>query len=238
MTPVPADRPLRIGAVLYPRRDQIDLAGPFAVLSRLPNASIQLLWKDAALVRDHRGLGLMPDATFAAAVPIDVLMITGGPGQEDFMEDDAVLSFIAQRAAAATLVFSVCTGALLCGAAGLLKGRRATTHWASFHLLKYFGATPTDRRVVVDGNLVTAAGLTAGIDGALKVASMLRGEEAAKAVTLDLQYAPEPPFDCGTPQKAPPATLERVRGASAKLTARRLATARRAAARLGVRVDD
>lgn len=236
---VPADRHLRVGAVIFPRLDQIDLTGPFAVLSRLPNASVQLLWKDTALLRDYRGLGLAPDATFAdAAGPIDLLVIAGGPGQEELMEDDAVLSFIGERAAAATCVFSVCTGALLCGAAGLLKGRRATTHWASFHLLKYFGALPTDQRVVIDGTLVSAAGLTAGIDGALTVAALLRGEEVAKAIQLDIQYAPEPPFDCGSPPRAPAAIVDKVRGASAQLTSRRLETAKRAAARLGVRVTE
>ena len=234
---IPADQHIRVGAVIFPRLDQIDLTGPFAVLSRLPNASVRLLWKEAGLVRDHRGLGLAADATFADAGPIDLLVITGGPGQEDLMEDEAVLSFIAERAKSAKCVFSVCTGALLCGAAGLLKGRRATTHWASFHLLKYFGAVPTDDRVVIDGTLVSAAGLTAGIDGALRVAALLRGTDAAKAIQLDIQYAPEPPFDCGLPEKAPAATVANLRAAYEPLLTRRLATAKRAAARLAVRVD-
>lgn len=238
LVPVPPEHHIRIAAIVFPRIDQIDLTGPFAVLSRLPNASIQLLWKDTTLVRDHRGLGLLPDSTLADAKPIDLLVVPGGPGQEDLMEDDAVLAFIAKRAEGAKCVFSVCTGSLICGAAGLLKGRSATTHWASIHLLKYFGAVPEDKRVVVDGTFVSAAGLTAGIDGALRVAALLRGDEAAKTIQLDIQYAPEPPFDCGLPGKAPPEIVEKLRQASEKLTARRLATAKRAAARLRVRVED
>jgi cyclohexyl-isocyanide hydratase len=235
---IPLDRPIRVGALVFPRMDQIDLTGPFAVLSRLPNATVRLLGKTADPVRDYRGLGLTPDARLADAGPIDLLVVPGGPGQEDLMEDAAVLSFVADLAAAAACVLSVCTGALVCGAAGLLRGKRATTHWASVQLLRYFGATAVDERVVMDGTLVTAAGLTAGIDGALRVAALLRGEAAAKAIQLDIQYAPEPPFDCGHPDKAPAEVVARARAAFRPLTDWRLATARRVAARLGVRVDD
>lgn len=235
---VPADRPIRVGALVFPRMDQIDLTGPFAVLSRLPNATVRLLWKTTDPIRDSRGLGLIPDARLADAGPTDLLVVPGGPGQEDLMEDEAVLSFITAHAATATCVFSVCTGALVCGAAGLLRGKRATTHWASVQFLRYFGATAVDQRVVVDGKLVSAAGLTAGIDGALRVAALLRGESAAKAIQLDIQYAPEPPFDCGHPDKAPADVVARQRAAFRPLTDRRLATARRVAARLGIRVDE
>ncbi|MBN9520998.1 DJ-1/PfpI family protein [bacterium] len=238
ITEIPADRPIRVGALVFPRMDQIDLTGPFAVLSRLPNATVRLLWKTTDPIRDYRGLGLIPDARIADTGPIDLLVIPGGPGQEDLMEDEAVLSFVTDRAATATCVFSVCTGALVCGAAGLLRGKRATTHWASVQFLRYFGATSVDERVVVDGKLVSAAGLTAGIDGALRVTALLRGEAAAKAIQLDIQYAPEPPFDCGHPNRAPAEIVARQRAAFRPLTDRRLATARRAAARLGVRVDD
>jgi cyclohexyl-isocyanide hydratase len=235
---IPADKPIRIGALVFPRMDQIDLTGPLAVLSRLPNATVKLLWKTTDPIRDYRGLGLIPDARLADAGPIDLLVVPGGPGEEDLMEDEAVLPFIAARAEAAVCTFSVCTGALVCGAAGLLRGRKATTHWASVQFLKYFGATFTDERVVVDGKLVSAAGLTAGIDGALRVAALLRGEAAAKAIQLDIQYAPEPPFDCGHPDKAPAEILARQRAAFRALTDRRLVTAKRVAQKLGVRVDD
>lgn len=229
---------LNIGALVFPLMDQIDLTGPFAVLARLPNSSIQLLWKNTAPIRDYRGLGLIPDTSFADARPVDLLLVPGGPGQEELMEDDAVLSFITAQAARAKCVFSVCTGALLCGAAGLLKGRQATTHWRSVHLLKYFGAVPKNERVVIDGTFVSAAGLTSGIDGALRVAALLRGDEAAKAIQLDIQYAPDPPFDCGVPEKASPEVVAKQREATEKQTARRLAPARRVAAKLKVRVDE
>jgi cyclohexyl-isocyanide hydratase len=131
-------------------------------------------------------------------------------------------------------VFSVCTGALLCGAAGLLRGRRATTHWTSFHLLPLFGATPVDERVVVDGDMVFAAGVTAGIDGALRVAAELRGDAAAQTIQLQIAYAPEPPFDSGRPETAPAAILEHAVRSVRKITAQRERTARRVGARLGI----
>jgi len=147
-----------------------------------------------------------------------------------------VLGWIRQQAAGARCVFSVCTGALLCGAAGLLKGRRATTHWASFHLLPFFGAIPANERVVVDGNMVFAAGVTSGIDGALRVAAELRGDDVAQTIQLYIQYAPEPPFDSGTPETAPPAVLEKARRAVQAITSQREETARRVAQRLGITV--
>jgi cyclohexyl-isocyanide hydratase len=165
-----------------------------------------------------------------------VLHVPGGFGQEALMGDTEVLAWIRQQAAGARSVFSVCTGALLCGAAGLLKGRRATTHWASFHLLPYFGAIPVNERVVVDRNWVFAAGVTAGIDGALRLAAGLRGDDAARAIQLSMVYAPEPPFDSGTPETAPPAILAQARQSVAGITAQREATARRVAARLGIGV--
>ena len=237
-TTIPPEHPIQIGAIVFPDMDQIDLTGPFAVLSRLPNSSFQLLWKDTNSVRDHRGLHLVPDASLADAKPIDLLVVPGGPGQEALMEDTQVLSFLTAQAEQAKCVFSVCTGALLCGAAGLLKGRSATTHWQSVQFLKYFGAVPKDQRVVIDGTFVSAAGLTAGIDGALRVAALLRGERVAQAIQLDIQYAPEPPFDSGTPDQAPTEIVAQLKQTSERLTAQRLATARRVAAKLGVRIDD
>ena len=131
------------------------------------------------------------------------------------------------------MVLSVCTGALVCGAAGLLKGRRATTHWASHHLLGYFGAIPVHERVVIDGSFVSAAGVTAGFDGALTVASILRGEQTAEVIQLSLEYAPEPPFDSGSPETAPSEVLEAARAALRDVTAARLDIAKRVAERLG-----
>jgi cyclohexyl-isocyanide hydratase len=230
------DTHLQIGSLLFEGIDQIDLTGPFEVLSRIPNATYRIYGKTAQPVRDVKGLLLTPDATLAEAPQLDVLHVPGGFGQEALMEDEEVLDWLRRQAADAHSVFSVCTGALLCGAAGLLKGRRATTHWASFHLLPFFGAIPVDERVVVDGNWVFAAGVTAGIDGALRLAAMLRGEAAAKAIQLYMAYAPEPPFDSGTPAMAPAPILAQVQQSVAGLTARREETAKRAASRLGIDV--
>ena len=152
------------------------------------------------------------------------------------MEDTEVLGWIRQQASGACHIFSVCTGALLCGAAGLLKGRRATTHWASLHLLPFFGAIPVNQRVVIDGAWVFAAGVTAGIDGALRLAAELRGDESAQAIQLQMVYAPEPPFHSGTPETAPPAILRQERQSLRAITARREETAGRVAAKLGITV--
>jgi cyclohexyl-isocyanide hydratase len=172
----------------------------------------------------------------ADAPRLDVLHVPGGYGQEALMEDEEVLGWLRRQAMGARTVFSVCTGALLCGAAGLLKGRRATTHWASLHLLPYFGAIPVNQRVIVDGSWVFAAGVTAGIDGALRLAAKLRGDEAAQAIQLHMVYAPEPPFNSGTPETAPATILEQARRSVADMTARREQTAHRIAARLDVTI--
>jgi cyclohexyl-isocyanide hydratase len=235
--PLP-NTPLNIGAIIYPRLDQIDFTGPFEVLSQLPNSAFHILGKEKAPIRDIHGLTLIPEKTLAESPPLDVLLIPGGPGQQDLMEDEAVLAFIRDQAVRAHCVFSVCTGSLLCGAAGLLKGVRATTHWGAFDLLKYFGAIPVNERVVVDSKHVTAAGVTAGIDGALRVAAILRGDRVAQEIQLAIEYAPEPPFDSGTPETAPPEVLEAVRGRIRGLTDRRRDTARRIAAKLGVSTED
>ena len=227
---------LQIGSLLFEGVDQIDLTGPFEVLSRLPNSTYRLYGKTMAPVRDLKGLRLAPDAILADAPPLDVLHVPGGHGQEALMDDAEVLGWIRQQASGACSIFSVCTGALICGAAGLIKARRATTHWASFHLLPYFGAIPVNERVVVDGAWVFAAGVTAGIDGALRLAAELRGDEAAQAIQLHMAYAPEPPFDSGTPETAPPPILEQTRRSVRAITVQREQTARRVAAKLGIAV--
>jgi cyclohexyl-isocyanide hydratase len=233
---IPDNTHLVIGSLLFEGVDQIDLTGPFEVLSRIPNSTYRIYGKTLTVVRDLKGLRLTPDAAIADAPPLDVLHVPGGFGQEALMEDAEVLAWIAEQAAHARSLFSVCTGALLCGAAGLLMGRRATTHWASFHLLRFFGAIPVNERVVEDGDWVFAAGVTAGIDGALRLAAKLRGDDAARTIQLHMAYAPEPPFDSGRPETAPAAVLERARQSLADITAQREATARRVAARLGIAV--
>lgn len=231
---IPHDTHLQIGSLLFDGLDQIDLTGPFEVLSRVPNSTYQIFSKTAAPSRDVRGLRMLPDAVLAEAPQLDLLHVPGGFGQEALMDDEEVLKWVRDQAAGARCVLSVCTGALVCGAAGLLKGRRATTHWASMHLLPFFGAIPVNERVVKDGHFVFAAGVTSGIDGALRVAADLRGVEAAQAIQLSIVYAPEPPFDAGTPETAPAAIVEQARASYRTLTERREKTARRVAERLGI----
>ena len=228
------DEPLQIGSLLFDQLDQIDLTGPFEVFARMPNATTRLYGLSARSVRDAGGLVLMPHARLAEAPQLDVLHIPGGPGQEALMRNAPVLDWIRYQASGAKLVLSVCTGALICGAAGLLRGRKATTYWTVQHLLPLFGATPVDARVVVDGNLVCAGGVTSGIDGALRAAAILRGQGAAQAIQLAMQYAPEPPFAAGTPDTAPQAALDKVRSATAALTAQREETAKEIAQQLGI----
>ena len=222
---------LNLGAILFPRIDQTDFTGPFEVLSRLPNSTFHVIGKTMAPVTDAMGLILTPRIALADAPQLDVLLVPGGEGVNALMEDETVLAFIRRQAAGARIVFSVCTGALVCGAAGLLKGRRATTHWASLHLLEHFGAVPVNERVVTDGNLVSAAGVTAGIDGALTLAARLRGDFLAQKIQLQIQYAPEPPFNSGTPETAPPAVLEAQRAALGELLETRLAIIKRVVAK-------
>jgi cyclohexyl-isocyanide hydratase len=233
---IPNDTHLQIGSLLFEGIDQIDLTGPFEVLSRIPNSTYRIYGKTTEPVRDLKGLRLTPDAALADAPQLDVLHVPGGFGQEALMEDAEVLDWIRRQAAGARNIFSVCTGALLFGAAGLLKGKRATTHWASFHLLPFFGAIPVNERVVIDGDWVFAAGVTAGIDGALRLASILRGDEVAQSIQLYMAYAPEPPFNAGTPETAPAAILAQARQSAAAITARREATARRVGASLGIAI--
>lgn len=241
VTAAAADRlePLRqkkltVGALIFPGMDQIDFTGPYAVLARLPDSTVHVMSGDGRPVRDHKGLVLTPDMSMEEAPPFDILQVPGGPGQEALMDDERVLSLIRAHAGAGRVVFSVCTGALICGAAGILRGRRATTHWAAFDLLRYFGATPVDERVVVDGNIVSAAGITAGIDGALRLSSLVRGEQVAQEIQLDIQYSPEPPFDSGSPASAPRGVVAAVTRKYQLLTDTRRATAQRIAARFGI----
>lgn len=227
------DQPLHIGAILFPRMDQADFTGPFEVLSRIPNSTFHILAKTKAPIVDARGLILTPQKTLADSPQLDLLVIPGGPGVNELMEDETVLAFIRKQAAGAKFVMTVCTGALVGGAAGLLKGRRATTHWASFHLLEEFGAIPVNTRVVVEQNLITTAGVTAGMDGSLRIAALLRGDRVAQQIQLYLQYAPEPPFNSGDPRTAPAEVLQESRLSMRDLIAARITIVKRAAARLG-----
>ena len=223
---------LSIGGLVFEEMDQADFTGPFEVLSRVPDSSFQVIGKTKEPVHDVKGLILTPTLALSEAPQLDVLLVPGGNGVNALMEDDEVLCFLRNQAAGSKIVLSVCTGALLCGAAGLLKGRRATTHWASHGLLSLFGALPVDARVVEDGSLVTAAGVTSGIDAALRVAAMLRGDAVAQRIQLYMQYAPEPPFDSGSPESAPAAIVEASRASMSELLKARAEIVKRAAAKI------
>lgn len=231
MSNVPDHIHLQIGGLLFPDLDQADFTGPFEVLSRIPNSTFHILGKTIEPVRDAKGLLLIPGKSLSESPQLDLLLVPGGGGVNAMMEDEPMLGFIRQQSGGARFVMSVCTGALLCGAAGLLKGRQATTHWASHHFLKAFGAIPVNERVVTDGNLVTCAGVTAGIDGALHVVSLLRGALAAQAIQLYMQYAPEPPFQSGNPETAPAGIVESTRASLRELLAARRTIVQRAAAK-------
>ena len=227
-------KPLEIGGIVYPAVDQLDFTGPFEVLASLRDARFHVLAKSREPVRDFRGLVLTPTLEFGQCPQLDVLLVPGGQGQEALMDDEPTLSFLREQFEGGAWLLSVCTGALICGAAGLLRGVRATTHWSALHLLPYFGASPVNERVVVDGRIMTAAGVTSGIDGALRLAAMLRGEISAQVVQLFMQYAPEPPFRSGTPEEAATAVLEMARRFSEPMAQKREQTARRMAEKLGV----
>jgi cyclohexyl-isocyanide hydratase len=222
----PIEHPLLLGGIIFPGLDQCDFTGPFEALSRVPNSRFLTLWKTLEPVADVQGLRLLPDTTLAEAPQLDVLLVPGGKGQEALMEDEAVLDFIRQQAAGATYIFSVCTGALICGAAGLLQGKQATTHWSALEVLPYYGATVSTERVVVDGTLITTGGVTAGIDGSLLLASLLRGDTVAQEIQLDMAYDPQPAFQAGSPATAPAEVLRAVRVRAQALTDRRLAAGR------------
>jgi cyclohexyl-isocyanide hydratase len=224
---------LTIGCFVFPRQDQIDFTGPFEVLSRIPNSTVHVIAKTNNPVRDVKGLILTPEMRLADAPPLDLLLVSGGLGQQALMEDQEILSLIKNQADSGRYLLSVCTGALLCGAAGVLKGRRATTHWAAWDLLHYYGAIPTKARVVVDGNYISTAGVTAGIDGSLKIASIFRGDVVAQEIQLDIEYAPDPPFHSGTPETAPPEVVQAFFARYGNVKESREAEARRFATKLG-----
>jgi cyclohexyl-isocyanide hydratase len=199
--------PLEIGMLLYPGLTLLDLIGPQTVFSWFANT--HLMWKTKDLVYSDTGIGMQPSCTFESCPrDLDILFVPGGFGQNQLMSDAETLAFLADRGSTAKYVTSVCSGSLLLGAAGLLKGYKATSHWAARDGLSAFGAIPTDARVVVDRNRITGGGVTAGIDFGLVILAKLRGEDAAKLTQLAMEYDPEPPFQAGSPKTAGPAIVE------------------------------
>jgi cyclohexyl-isocyanide hydratase len=207
---------LRIGMLLFPRMTQLDLTGPFEVFTRLPDAQVLLLSKTLEPIEADSGMRLLPYATLRDCPQLDVICVPGGPGVNALMEDAEVLDWLRGQAEHARYVSSVCTGSLVLAAAGLLRGKKATSHWNARDMLAAFGAVPTEGRVVRDGNLFTGGGVTAGIDFALTMVAELAGAQVARAIQLQIEYAPAPPFDAGTPESAPSDIVRaaRARGAA------------------------
>jgi cyclohexyl-isocyanide hydratase len=224
--------PLQIGFLVFPKLTQLDLTGPLQVFASLPGAQLHLIWKRIEPVPSDSVLTLTPTTSFADCPPLDVICVPGGAGTDDLVNDEETLDFLRAKALDAKYITSVCTGSLVLGAAGLLAGYRAATHWTAMDYLPLFGATPTKTRVCVDRNRITGGGVTAGIDFALTLVSMLADRQTAQAIQLRLEYNPAPPFDSGSPETAPSDVLALVNERVARAKAPREAAVRRAAARL------
>jgi len=196
--------PFNIGFVIFPDLTQLDFTGPLQVLSRVPGSAVHIVAKSSAPVPSDCGLGLVPTHTFGTCPALDLICVPGGNlGVVNAIGDRETVDFVRRQAGAAKYVTSVCTGAFILGAAGVLKGRRATTHWAFTDFLPLVGATHEKARIVKDGNVITAGGVTSGIDFALSVAAELAGEDVARTIQLGIEYDPAPPFDSGHPDRAP-----------------------------------
>src|SRR5665647_1059061 len=226
--------PLQIGLVLFPKVTQLDFTGQLQVFSSVPGAKVHLIWKRIEPVASDSVLTLTPTTTFADCPQLDVICVPGGFGTDDMVNDAEMLDFLRKQAAGARYITSVCTGSLVLGAAGLLKGYRATTHWSAMDLLTAFGATPTRTRVCVDRNRVTGGGVTAGIDFALTLVSIMVDRPTAEMIQLRLEYNPAPPFNSGSPDTAPPEILALMQKRIAPARTRRTEAVQRAAARLGI----
>jgi cyclohexyl-isocyanide hydratase len=224
--------PLQIGLLVFPRVTQLDFTGPLQVFSSVPGATVHLIWKTLAPVPSDSVLMLTPTVTFSDCPQLDVICVPGGFGTDALLNDEETLDFVRRQAASAKFVTSVCTGSLVLGAAGLLKGYNAATHWSAMEMLALFGATPTKTRVCIDRNRVTGGGVTAGIDFALKLVSLLVDRTTAEAIQLRLEYNPAPPFNAGSPDTAPAEVLALMKERVAPSQARRLDAARRAAERI------
>jgi len=229
----PSAKPFRIGLLIFPEITQLDMTGPYEVFTKLPGAEVHLVWKSLEPVTANGGMRIMPSTTFATCPDLDLVCVPGGGGMNVLLNDAETLAFLRRQAAVARYVTSVCTGALVLGAAGLLKGKRAATHWMSRDMLRAFGATPVADRVVIDGNVITGGGVTAGIDFALTVAADAFGADLAKSIQLGIEYNPQPPFNAGSPEGAGEAVVTRAKTAAAGRQAEREAAVAEAARRLG-----
>ncbi len=214
-------QPFRIVFILYPRLTQLDFTGPYEVLARIPNTEVIIASKDGGVLKTELGLTFTDLAKLSDVDGADLVMIPGGPGQTEAMQDQAFMAEVKRLGAGAKYVTSVCTGSLILAAAGLLNGKRAGSHWAYRELLSMFGAIPDDARVVRDGNAITGGGVTAGIDIGLTIAAELAGEDVAKMIQLAIEYAPAPPFNSGRPETAEEKTVAAVKNLFAGFAAQR-----------------
>jgi cyclohexyl-isocyanide hydratase len=205
-----ATNQLTVGLLLFPDMTQLDMTGPYEVFISLPRTTVHLIWKSLEPVIVGGGLRMLPTTMLSSCPKLDLICVPGGPGQVALMRDSEVLDFLREQAETCRYVTSVCTGSLVLGAAGLLRGFRATSHWLSLDQLALLGATPVAERVVMDGNRITGGGVTSGIDFALFVAAQLFGEDVAKEVQLRIEYDPAPPFNAGSPRTADPALVARL----------------------------
>jgi cyclohexyl-isocyanide hydratase len=222
-----------IAFLLFPNVTQLDLTGPAQVLSRLPGARVHLVWNSLDPVPTDAGFSILPNATFTDMPSPDLLCVPGGMGIADVIDNEAALQWVRLAGANAQWVTSVCTGALILGAAGLLEGYKATTHWAWHDKLALFGATPVKARCVMDRNRATGGGVTAGIDFALALVAKIAGEEVARTIQLALEYDPAPPFDSGSPEGAGPVTVAAYVERANRLAPDRMVRLESAAKRLG-----
>jgi putative intracellular protease/amidase len=206
---------VNIAILLFDRFTALDAVGPYETLGRIPGAKVTFVAETLGPVRTDTGnLAITADATLADLTEPEILVVPGGPGQTQQMDNEKVLEWIRHAHATSTWTTSVCTGSLLLAAAGLLDGKRATSHWLALDQLPAFGAEPTLERVVFDGKIVTAAGVSSGIDMGLRLIAAIHGDEVAQAVLLGIEYDPQPPFDAGSPAKAPAAIVEFLQASS------------------------
>ena len=223
---------LQIGFLVFPQITQLDFTGPLQVFSRVPGATVHLIWKRFEPVPSDTVLTIIPTQTMAESPQLDVICVPGGYGTDDLMVDDEVLDFLRRQAAGAKYITSVCTGSTVLAAAGLLKGYRASTHWSAIEALSLLGAIPSRERVCIDRNRLTGGGVTAGIDMALTLAAQLTDRQTAEGIQLGIEYNPAPPFNAGSPETAPADVLAAMKTRMAPSQARRIEIAKRAAAKL------
>jgi putative intracellular protease/amidase len=206
---------MEIAILLFDRLTALDAIGPYEVLSRIPGATVKMVAKQAGpQCNDTGSLTLVADYALAEVPQPDIFVVPGGPGQLALMDDEEVLNWVRQAHTTSKWTASVCTGSLVLGAAGLLNGVKATSHWLAYDALRALGAEPTEQRVVIEGKIITAAGVSAGIDMALTLVARECGEAVAQAIQLGIEYDPQPPFNAGAPSKAPQEVVERLRARS------------------------